>query len=100
MKLKDFPLMDHQTEAITFMRGRMHSALFLEQGTGKTLTGIAYAETHPRIHKTLISCRKDNIKTWKDEVALWTPSEAVGIVGSTDKKMTMLKNRLVTRARA
>jgi len=55
MRLKDFPLWTHQREAVELMRKKKRNGLFLEVGCGKTL----------------IICRKDNIKTWIDEIKLW-----------------------------
>lgn len=95
MILSDFPLYDYQEKVVRgIMRKRKQHGLFLEVGAGKTICCLAYAETHPKIKKVLILCRKDNIKTWRDEVKKWTKSKAMPVMGDTQARLRRIEKFL------
>lgn len=63
-------LMNHQGQALGFSLSLPSSALFMEQGTGKSLTDIAWAFNlykQEKISKLLITCPKGVIPVWKRE---------------------------------
>lgn len=63
-------LMEHQGKALGFSLSIPASALFMEQGTGKSLTDIAWAFNlyqQEKIHKLLITCPKGVIPVWSRE---------------------------------
>lgn len=59
-------LMRHQIKASLFAKRRRYSAgIFMAPGTGKTITAIRLASPYP---PALILCRRDDFKTWRDEL--------------------------------
>ncbi len=88
MKLKDFPFRPYQKDTITnLMRKERFHALLIEVGGGKSLCIIGYAETHKKIKKVIIFCRKDNIKTWRDEIKKWRGSKYVQVKGTPSLRL-------------
>lgn len=62
-----------QEDALEFLKGRKASALFMEQGTGKTLTTIAFLQylfAEHRITRVLIVCPLTVIDVWVDQIKL------------------------------
>jgi len=59
-------LMQHQEEAIQFLRTKSYKAgLFLAPGTGKTLIAIRVAK---EFLPALVICRRDDFLTWRNEL--------------------------------
>lgn len=88
MLLTDFPLYPYQETVVReVMRKKKQHGLFLEVGAGKTICCLAYAETHPKIKRVLIFCRKDNIKTWRDEIKKWTKAKSIPVTGTKKARM-------------
>lgn len=95
MKLSDFPLYPYQEQVVVeVMRKKKQHGLFLEVGAGKTICCVAYAETHPKIKKVLVFCRKDNIKTWKDEIKKWGGSKAMSVMGNMQSRLRRIEKFL------
>ncbi|MEM4720676.1 MAG: SNF2-related protein [Candidatus Methanomethylicaceae archaeon] len=63
------PLMRHQVEAVGFVLTRPVSALFMRQGTGKSLVALA-AANELKAKKILITSDKNNVlNTWPEQIA-------------------------------
>jgi SWI/SNF-related matrix-associated actin-dependent regulator 1 of chromatin subfamily A len=79
----------HQPEAIAYIQQSTNSALFDEQGLGKTKVVIAALSNNMRdgvINGAIVVCRKHLIPTWVDEISRHTHLTSISLVGSSNEK--------------
>lgn len=82
----DFP---HQPDAIRYVETNDNSALFDEQGLGKTKIVIAALCNNMRddvIDGALIVCRKHLVKNWSDEITRHSHLNSISLLGSKDAR--------------
>jgi len=79
----------HQPDAISYVENSTNSALFDEQGLGKTKVVIAALCNNMRngiIDGVLIVCRKHLVKTWSDEIVRHSHLSSISLLGSRDSR--------------
>lgn len=84
-------LWEHQQKALEYVTGRTYSGLFMDMGTGKTLTALAYI-CQERFSKVLVLVPKKVSQVWIDEIAKFTVGAT--IVDLTDDPLEMRLYRL------
>jgi SNF2 family DNA or RNA helicase len=90
--------MQHQLDALEFVKDKPNAALFMEMGTGKSRVAIDYIRYHSyfikRVRRTLIVCPKIAMWNWYNEIKKFSRLSDVTTVleGSQHDKIKALCN--------
>ena len=93
MKIKLYP---HQKEALAKLKKRKTYALFMEQGTGKTLTMIMHLKRlveKKNVRRVLVFAPTAVLDNWEEELNKFTPGlfEILNFQGKKDKRQEIFK---------
>ncbi len=96
MTAKPRQLMDHQSKALEWAKGRDDAALFMEMRLGKTLVIIRWLRLKKDAKKILIVCPLSVVASWRKELAL-EGEKLVELTGSATKRAKILEENTSAR---
>lgn len=84
------PLMGHQEKIVEFAMKNPYTGVFADYGTGKSLTGLAWANKM-KFKKILIVSTKTAIQgTWAEEIRKHTDYKFLTLIGTVSQKLDAL----------
>lgn len=83
-------LLPHQLEGLSMAWRHNSFALFMDMGTGKTLTALSWVFFR-QFQRTLLIIRRDDFLTWKTQIEKFTTLSAQYIKGGKAKRARLLQ---------